>query len=67
MQPVHSSTFTYLNRVHMLQQTYEELCLLGCYAVWLLLNTDVSEEHSTSIITVKRIHELGTTLAVTSS
>jgi hypothetical protein len=31
------------------------------------VTTDVSEEHSTSIIRVTRISELGTTLAVTSN
>jgi hypothetical protein len=45
----------------------EEWCLLGCYAVWLLLRTDVSEELSASFISVTRIGELGTTLAVTSN
>jgi hypothetical protein len=43
---------------------YEECRLLGCDAVWLLLRTDVSEERITYIIRVKRIIELGTTLAV---
>jgi hypothetical protein len=32
-----------------------------------LVRTDVSEEHSASIIRVTRIGELGTTLAVTSN
>jgi hypothetical protein len=32
-----------------------------------LVRTDVSEEHCASIIRVARIHELGTTLAVTSN
>jgi demethoxyubiquinone hydroxylase (CLK1/Coq7/Cat5 family) len=32
-----------------------------------LVRTDVSEEHIASIIRVKRIGELGTTLAVTSN
>jgi hypothetical protein len=32
---------------------YEEWRLLGCYAVWLLLKTDVSEEPSASIINNK--------------
>jgi hypothetical protein len=32
-----------------------------------LLRTDVSEEHSASIIRVTRIGEVGTTLAVTSN
>jgi hypothetical protein len=45
----------------------EEWRLLGCYAVWLLPRTDVSEELSTSIIRVTRIGEIGTTLAVTSN
>jgi hypothetical protein len=43
---------------------YEEWRLLGCYAVALVI-TDVSEERIASIISVKRISELGTTLAVT--
>jgi hypothetical protein len=46
---------------------FEEWRLLGCYAVWLLLRTDVSEELSASIIAVTRIGELGTTLAATSN
>jgi hypothetical protein len=37
--------------------------MLSCVA---LVRTDVSEELSASIIRVKRIGELGTTLAVTS-
>jgi hypothetical protein len=45
----------------------EKCCLLGCYAVWVLLRTDVSEELSASFIRVRRIGELGTTLAVTSN
>jgi hypothetical protein len=45
---------------------YEEWCLLGCYAVW-LVRTDVSEEPSASIIRVTTIGELGTTLAATSN
>jgi hypothetical protein len=45
----------------------EQCRLLGCYAVWLLLRTDVSQERSASIIRVIRIGELGTTLAVTSA
>jgi hypothetical protein len=45
---------------------YEECCLLGCYAVWLLLRTDVSEEPGASI-RVTRIGELGTTQAATSN
>jgi hypothetical protein len=32
-----------------------------------LVRTDVSEEHSSSFISVTRIGELGTTLAVTSN
>jgi hypothetical protein len=44
----------------------EEWRLLGGYAVWLLLRTDVSKELSASFIRVTRISELGTTLAVTS-
>jgi hypothetical protein len=44
---------------------YEEWRLLGCYAVWLVLRTEVSEELSASFIRVTRIGELGTTLAVT--
>jgi hypothetical protein len=42
---------------------FEEWCLLGCYAVW-LIRTDVSEELSASFIKVTRIGELGTALAV---
>jgi hypothetical protein len=38
----------------------QELRLLGCYAVWLMLRTDVSEELSACIIKVRRIGELGT-------
>jgi hypothetical protein len=45
----------------------EEWCLLGCYAVWLLLRAEVSKELSASFIRVTRIGELGTTLAVTSN
>jgi hypothetical protein len=41
--------------------------LLGSYAVWFLLRTDVSEELGASIIRVTRIGELGTTLAITSN
>jgi hypothetical protein len=47
--------------------TYEQWCLLGCCAVWLLLRTDVSEEPSGSFIRVTRIGELGTTQAATSN
>jgi hypothetical protein len=39
---------------------------LGCFTVWLLLRTDVSEECNASIIRVNRIGKLGT-LAVTSN
>jgi hypothetical protein len=46
---------------------YEECRLPGCYAVWLFARTDVSEEHTASIIRVTRIGELGITLAVTSN
>jgi hypothetical protein len=46
---------------------YEEFWLLGCYAVRLLLRTDVSEERIASIIMVTGIGELGTILAVTSN
>jgi hypothetical protein len=42
----------------------EECHLLGCYVVTLVI-TDVSEEHSSPIIRVTRISELGTTLTVT--
>jgi hypothetical protein len=45
---------------------YEEWRLLRCYAAS-LVRTDVSEELSASIITVTRIGEIGTTLAVTSN
>jgi hypothetical protein len=45
---------------------YEECHLLGYVAMWLLLRTDVSEEHTASIIRVKRISEPGM-LAVTSN
>jgi hypothetical protein len=45
----------------------EDSRLLGCYAVQLLLRTDVLEERIAYIITVTRISELGITLAVTSS
>jgi hypothetical protein len=44
--------------------TVEECSLLGCDAVLLLLRTDVSEEYIASVIRVKRISALGTTLAV---
>jgi hypothetical protein len=44
---------------------YEELHLLGCYAVR-LVRTDVLEELSASFIRVTRISELGTTVAITS-
>jgi hypothetical protein len=43
---------------------HEEWRLLGCYAVWLLLSTNVLDELSASIIRVTRIGELGTTLAL---
>jgi hypothetical protein len=46
---------------------YEECSLLGFDAVWLLCITDVSEERIASIIMEKRISQLGTTFAVTSS
>jgi drug/metabolite transporter superfamily protein YnfA len=53
---------------HYVQITELQKCrLLGCYAVWLLLNTDVSEELSASFIRVTRIGELGTKLALTSN
>jgi hypothetical protein len=42
----------------------EEWRLLGCYA---LVRTDVSEEHSASVIRVSKISALGTTLALTSN
>jgi hypothetical protein len=42
---------------------YKECRLLGCYAVWLLVRTEISEECSA----MKRIGELGTTVAVTSN
>jgi hypothetical protein len=45
----------------------EEGRLMGCDAVWLLLRTHVSEERIAFIIRVKRISELGITLAVTSN
>jgi hypothetical protein len=45
---------------------YDEWCLLVCYAVWFLWEPFVSEELSASFITVARIGELRTTLAVTS-
>jgi hypothetical protein len=41
------------------------VCLLGCYAVW-LVRTDVSEELSACFIRVTRICELGTTLVTAS-
>jgi hypothetical protein len=44
-------------------RVYEEWHPLGCYAMWLLVRTDVSEELSSSFIRVTRIGELGTTLA----
>jgi hypothetical protein len=44
---------------------FKERRLLGCYAVWLLLRSEVSEERIASIIRVTRICELGTTLALT--
>jgi hypothetical protein len=50
--------------MYVVGRANEEWRLLGCYAVWLLLRTDVSDEHSASIIRVTRIGELGTTLAV---
>jgi hypothetical protein len=40
--------------------------LLECDAVWILLRTDVLEEHIAFIIRVERIRELGT-LAITSN
>jgi hypothetical protein len=40
--------------------------LLGCYAVWLFVTTDVSEERI-AIIRLIKIGKLGTTLAVTSN
>jgi hypothetical protein len=43
--------------------TLQECHLLGCDTMWLLLRTDVLEE-LTSIITVKRLSEIGTALAV---
>jgi hypothetical protein len=52
---------------HEARIKHEELRLLGCYAVWLLLGTDVSKELTASFIRVKRIGELETTLAVTSN
>jgi hypothetical protein len=51
---------------HPVQICYEELCLLGCYAVS-LVRTYVSEELSASFIRVTKIGAIGTTLAVTSS
>jgi hypothetical protein len=36
----------------------EECRLLGCYAVWSLIRTDVSDERIASIIKVTRIGEL---------
>jgi hypothetical protein len=45
----------------------EEWPLLGCYAVWVLVRTDSSEELSASIIRVTIIGELGTTLTLTSN
>jgi hypothetical protein len=47
---------------------YREKCrLLGCWAMWLFLRTDVWKEYVASIIRVTRIGEIGTTLAVTSN
>jgi hypothetical protein len=40
---------------------YEELCFLGCYTMWLVLRTDVSEEPSACFIRVTRFGELGIT------
>jgi hypothetical protein len=45
----------------------EEWCRLGCYAVWLLLRTDVSEEPGAFFIRATKIGELGTTQAATSN
>jgi hypothetical protein len=45
---------------------HEEYRLLGCDTVC-LVKTDVSEEVIASIFRVKRITELGTTLAVTTN
>jgi hypothetical protein len=60
------SIFRYLYDLDFHGGCYEQCRLLGCYAVWLLVRTDVSEELSASIIRVTRIGELGT-LAVTSN
>jgi hypothetical protein len=48
-----------------IDKTGEEWCLLGCYAVWAVVRTDVSEEPGTSFIRVTTISELGTTQAAT--
>jgi hypothetical protein len=44
----------------------EECCLRGCCAVWFFRTAD-QEEHTASIIRVKRISKLGTTLTVNSN
>jgi hypothetical protein len=46
---------------------YEEYCLLGCDAVWLLEKPTFQGEHFASIIRVTKIGELGTTLAEASN
>jgi hypothetical protein len=54
----------YTNRI---QHFFRECRLLGYYAVWILLETDVSEECIACIIRPETISEKGSTLAVTSS
>jgi hypothetical protein len=44
---------------------YEVRRILGCYAAWLLLRIDFSEERIASIIRVTRIGRLGTMVAIT--
>jgi hypothetical protein len=46
---------------------FEEWCLLGCYAMWVLCEPEVPDELSASFIRVTKIGEIGTTLAVTSN
>jgi hypothetical protein len=48
----------------LLTKSHEKCRLLGC-DMWFLLRTDVTEERIASIIKMKRISELRTTLAVT--
>jgi hypothetical protein len=49
-----------MRRVWCRKNILKEWLFLGCYAVWLLLSTDVSEELMASMIKVTKIGELGT-------